>query len=117
MANYRSTIHCTSSVSPASFMFGREMVKSFVVLSPNFSYSNVIVDEEEIAHKMKTKSEYRKSYYDKSNHVKVPIINCGDYVRIRDNELGSSDVKTSFQMCFELGYLKWINSLVKMLLN
>ena len=48
------------------------------------SHSNVIVDEEEIAHKIKTKSEYKKSYYDKRNQVRVPMNNCGNYVRIRE---------------------------------
>ena len=56
LANYRSTIHCTSCISPASSMFGREMVILLIVWSLNLSNSNVIVDEEEIAHKMKTKS-------------------------------------------------------------
>ena len=63
LANYRSTIHCTLGVSPASFIFGREMVMPLDVLSPDLSNSDVIVDEEEIAHKMKTKSEYRKFFY------------------------------------------------------
>ena len=62
LANYRSTIHCTFGVSQASFMFGREMVMPLDVLSPNLSNSDVIVDEEESAHKMKTKSEYRKFF-------------------------------------------------------
>ena len=31
--------------------------------------------------------------------------------------LESLDVKTSFQMCFQMSYLKWINVLVKTLLN
>ena len=57
LAIYRSTIHCTSGVSPASFMFDRKKVVPLDVLSPNLSNSNVIVDEEEFAHKMKTKSE------------------------------------------------------------
>ena len=65
-------------------MLGREMVMPLDALSPNLSNSNVIVDEEEIAHKMKTKSKYKKSYYDKRNHIKVPLINCGDYVRIKE---------------------------------
>ena len=55
-----------------------------VVLSPYLSNSNAIVDQEEIAHIMKTKSEYRKSCYEKIYHVNVPIINFEDYVRIKE---------------------------------
>jgi ribosomal protein S17 len=78
LANYRSTVNCTSGYSPAFLMFGREMLMPLNKLSPS------VVVKNECDKIVQFKGQQRKKYYDRRYRVKDSTIEVGDFVKIRE---------------------------------
>ena len=78
LANYRSTVNCTSGCTSAVLIFGREMTKSLNALLP------VVVENTKHSDELLHKAQKHKRYYDRHRCCKESVIKVGDHMRIRE---------------------------------
>ena len=78
LANYRSTLNCTSDCTPAVLIFGREMTMPLKVLLP------VVVEKTKHNNELLQKAQKHRSYYDRRHRCKESVFMVGDHVKIRE---------------------------------
>ena len=86
IADYRSTPHSTTGISPFEVMFKRKMSNDLRSLAPDLEGGEESEIDKKLRSKVLKKQESMKKYADDTKGVTPMYIATGDYVRVRDKD-------------------------------